>query len=405
MTSEYATIMDLEKKGITGKTILLRVDFNSPMEKGVLLDDTRIKYHAETIQYLASKGAKLVVLAHQGRLGSDDFHNLKPHSEALQKYVTVPVKFVPDVVGETAKNEIKKLASNEVLVLDNVRGLEDETKKISPEEHKNSTIVKELTPLADYYVNDAFAAAHRSQASLVGFCYTLPSVAGLVMDREIKGLSKALNPERPAALIIGGTKIDDSIKVAGNFLERDVVDFILSGGLMTTAIVKLQGIEIGENEKVLEKFGVMEHLEKLKGLLDKYSDKWVMPRDVAINLNGERKEVSLERASEGGIADIGEQTIRAFIEKINQAKTIVMNGPMGIYENETFRKGTTEVFQAVANSSAFTIAGGGHTIAALDLLNLSEKISLVSTGGGSMISFLMGKELPVIKALKEGLKP
>ncbi len=398
MTLPFRVLSEVE---LRGKTCLVRVDLNSPIVNGKIGDDSRIRMHSETLRYMSEHGARIVVLAHQGRPGSDDFTNLSMHAEALKKYVSSPVSFVDDITGEKARSAIKDLNNGEILVLDNIRKHPDELLKKPPEELAKTKLVQELSSIADLYVNDAFAAAHRAQTSLVGFPQVMPSVAGLIMEREVRALTRVQKGERPLALLLGGTKIDDSLDVAKFFIEKGQVDFIMPGGLLSTVIIAAKGFDIGDvNTAVLEKFKV-KHLVGIAAELLETSKAWVNITDVAIDIDGKRAEIPVSdpRISEHQIKDIGTKTAEAFIEAIDKAKTTFINGPMGVYEEEEFRLGTRRVFTGVAESSTFSVAGGGHTLAALSLLGLTDRFSFVSSGGGALIEFIKGKTLPAIEAL------
>jgi phosphoglycerate kinase len=401
---KYLTLDDVNVKD---KVVLVRVDFNSPVDPQTkkVLDDTRIRAHGETtIKELVNKNAKVVVLAHQGRKGDADFIPLKQHAEILSKILARPVKYVDDVFGAKAQDAIKKLKDGEILILENVRTFAGETKEGTPEEHAKTELVKNLAPLADLFVNDAFAAAHRAQASLVGFTALLPSAAGRIMEKELKSLSRVLeNPEKPCIFIIGGAKADDSLEISRYVLDNHVTDAILTGGVVGQVFLAARGVNLGKpNMEFLEKKELMSFIPGIKALLQKYQDKIRMPNNVAVEDNKKRREVTVEMLpTMNPILDIGAKTVNEYVTIITRAKTIVISGPMGVYENPEFSFGTKKVFEAVANSKAFSLAGGGHTIAALQEFGLSNKISYISTAGGALIEFLMGKKLPGVVALEE----
>jgi phosphoglycerate kinase len=245
--SKFLTLDDVKVKG---KVVLVRVDFNSAIDPGTkkILEDARIRAHAETtIRELADKGAKVVILAHQGRKGDPDFIPLRQHSEILGKILKKPVKYVDDLYGEKAKNAIKSLKSGEILVLENVRTFAGETRDGTPEEHGKTELVRNLAPLADLFVNDAFAAAHRAHASIVGFTAALPSVAGRIMERELKSLSKVLeNPEKPCIFILGGAKADDSLEISKYVLDKEIANHVLTGGVVGQVFLAANGIDLGK---------------------------------------------------------------------------------------------------------------------------------------------------------------
>ena len=402
--AKYLTLDDVNVKD---KVVLVRVDFNSPVDPKTkkVLDDTRIRAHGETtIKELAEKGAKVVVLAHQGRKGDPDFIPLKQHAEILGKVLGKPVKYVDDVFGEKAQKAIRELKSGEILVLDNVRNFAGETKEGTPEDHAKTEFVKALTPLADLFVNDAFAAAHRAHVSMVGFTAVLPSVAGRIMERELKSLSKVLeNPEKPCVYVLGGAKADDSLEISKYVLDNKIADYVLTGGVVGQVFLAAKGVDLGKpNMDFLKEKNLMDLLPGIKELMQKYTDKIRTPKDLAAEVNGKRKEISVnDLPMDQPTFDIGPKTIEEYSKLIRSAKSIVVSGPMGVYERKEFAFGTKKIFEEIAKSKAFSLAGGGHTIAALQEFGLSNKISYVSTAGGALIEFLMGKKLPGVVALEK----
>jgi len=400
---EYDTLDDFN---VENKTVLLRVDFNLPLDKKTfeILDTTRIKLVLPTIQELIEKNAKIVILAHQGRQGSWDFISMKKHAKALQELLGKEVKFVEDIYGEKAKNAIKNLENKEILFLDNVRKFPGETEKKSAEEHAQSELVQNLYPLADIFVNDAFAAAHRAQCSLIGFTNVLPSCAGRLMEKELTTLEKIVkNPEKPCIFLFGGAKFSDVIVTIERVLANKTADKVLLTGLPANAFLKAKGYNLGEkNESALLEEGKPEHFEEIKKVLATFSDNIYLPLDFAVSENEQRKEINLnDLPSDYNLFDIGEKTIEKFKEILTTAKTVFLSGPCGVFENLLFRKGTEKIFKFVADSEVFSIVGGGHTVAAVEQLNLREKISHISTGGGSLEKFMMGEKLVVVEALKE----
>jgi phosphoglycerate kinase len=401
--AKYKTLDDFDVKT---KVVLVRVDFNSevdPQTKKVT-SDVRIKAHAEsTLKELAEKGAKTVVLAHQGRKGDPDYTPLKENAEILQKILKCPVKYVDDLFGDKAKSAIKNLKGGEILVLENVRSWDKETKSMSPEDASKTELVLNLAPLADLFVNDAFAAAHRGHVSMVGFTAVLPSAAGRIMERELKSLSKALDkPEKPCVYVMGGAKADDSLEISKFVLGNGIADYVLVGGVTGQLFLAAKGIDIGKgNMDFLAKKELTGLIPGIKALMDQYGDKVVLPVDVALNDNGKRKEVPVSKLpSQDPILDIGKKTVENYSKLIAAAKSIVVSGPMGVYENPEFAYGTKGVFEAIANSKAFSLAGGGNTIAAIAEYGLNSKIGYISTAGGALIEFLMGKKLPGVIALE-----
>jgi len=400
-------ILTLDDIDFKGKTALVRVDFNSPVDPQTkkILDETRIRAHAQTtIKELIDKGAKVVILAHQGRPGDPDFIPMKQHAEILGGILGKPAKYVDDLIGDKARTAIKKLKNGEILVLGNVRTYPDEQKKGTPADHAKTDLVKKLAPSADVFVNDAFSAAHRAHISMVGFTAVLPSVAGRIMERELKALTKVLeNPEKPCVFILGGAKADDSLKISRYVLSNKIADRVLTGGITGHLFLAAKGYDLGKpNTELLEKQGVLNLVPGIKNLMDVYPEGVKTPIDLAIELNGKRKEISVnDLPTENPIFDVGTKTIKEYSRIISRAKSIVVSGPVGVYERPEFLKGTKEILNAIGASRAFSLVGGGHTVAAVEELGLSEKMGYVSTAGGALIEFLMGEKLPGVAALEQ----
>jgi phosphoglycerate kinase len=404
---KFKTLDDFQVKG---KTVLVRVDFNSeidPVTKKVN-SDVRIRAHAEsTIKELSDKGAKVVILAHQGRKGDPDFTPLVQHAEILGNILQRPIKYVDDIYGEKAQAAIKGLKNGEILVLANVRGFDGETKNGTPEQHAKTPLVQNLAPLADLFVNDAFAAAHRGHVSMVGFTAVLPSAAGRIMERELKSLSRALEkPEKPCVYVMGGAKADDSLEISKYVLSNGIADYVLTGGVTGQLFLVASGGNLGKgNMAYLEKKELTQFVPGIKQLIEQFPDKIMVPQDFALDIKGKRKEISVKQLpTEESIMDIGKKTAEAYDKIISKAKSIVVSGPMGVYENKEFNYGTKTVFTAIANSKAFSLAGGGNTIAAIAEYGLTDKISYISTAGGALIEFLMGKKLPGVVALENAVQ-
>jgi phosphoglycerate kinase len=401
---KFLTMDDFDLKE---KTVLLRVDFNSPVDLKTkrILDDTRIRAHAEaTIKELVQKGAKTVILAHQGRPGEADFIPLNQHAELLGKELGKPVKYVDDVCGEMAQNAIRALKSRDVLVLGNVRSIPYEQDKGTPEEHSKTEFVQNLAPLADVFINDAFAAAHRAHVSIVGFTAVLPSAAGRIMERELKALGKVLeSPEKPSVFVIGGAKGDDSLDISRYVLKNNIADHVLTGGVIGHIFLVAKGVDLGKpNMQFLEKKDLMGLVPGIKALMNEHPNAIVVPVDLAMEVDTKRKEITLdELPTNYPILDIGTKTGKKFGDLILKAKTIVVSGPVGVFENPEFTLGSEMVLKAVATSKGFSLVGGGHTVAAVEKLGLADKMSYISTAGGALIEFLMGKQLPGVVALEK----
>jgi len=400
-------ILTMDDYDFRSKTALVRVDFNSPIDPQTkrVLDDTRIRAHADTtIRELCGKGAKVVILAHQGRPGDPDFTPLRQHAEILGKILGRPVKYVDDIFGGRAQKAIKELKDGEILVLENVRTFADEQKKGTPEEHAKSEFVKSLAPLANVFVNDAFAAAHRAHISIVGFTTVLPSVAGRIMERELKALGKVLHaPEKPCVYILGGAKADDSLKISRYVLKNKIADRVLTGGVVGHLFLAAKGVDLGKpNMDFLAKKELMGLVSGISNLMKEYPKMIDVPIDLAVDVEGRRKEMKVkELPTNYMICDIGADTVKSYDDTIREAKSIVISGPMGVFENKEFEFGTRKVFEAIAASRAFSLVGGGHTVAAVEELGLTKKMGYVSTAGGALIEFLMGEQLPGVVALEK----
>ncbi len=400
-------IKTIDDFNFKGKTALVRVDFNSPVDpkSKKILDDTRIRAHGEsTIKELSQKGARVVILAHQGRPGDADFIPLKEHAQLLGKILGKPVKYVDDIFGEKAQKAIKELKNGEILVLDNVRNFADEQKKGTPEEHAKTEMVRKLAPLADVFVSDAFAAAHRAHVSIVGFTAVLPSVAGRIMEREVKALTKVVqNPEKPCIYVLGGAKADDALEISKYVLKNKIADHVLTGGVVGHLFLAAKGIDLGTpNMEFLKKKELTPFISGIKELMNNYPQNIEVPVDLAVEADKKRMEILVNKLpTKYPIYDIGPKTVKNYVAMIKDAKSIVVSGPLGVFENRQFAYGTTKTFEAIASSKAFSLVGGGHSIAAVEELGLAKKMSYVSTAGGALIEFLMGEKLPGVAALEK----
>jgi phosphoglycerate kinase len=405
--AKYKTLDDFEVKN---KTVLVRVDFNSEIDttSKKVTSDVRIRAHAEsTLKELAEKGAKTVVLAHQGRKGDPDYTTLEEHAKILQSLLKCPVKYIDDVFGDEAKAAIKGLQGGEILVLGNVRGWDGETKSGTPDQQSKTALVQNLAPLADLFVSDAFSAAHRGHVSMVGFTAVLPSAAGRIMERELRSLSKALEkPEKPCVYVMGGAKADDSLEISRYVLGNGIADFVLVGGVTSQLFLAAKGVNLGKpTMDFLAQKELTQFIPGIKALIEQFGEKIRVPVDVAINVYGDRREIAIdELPTEFSIFDLGSKTVEIYAKIISGAKSIVVSGPMGVYENPQFSYGTKGVLTAIADSEAFSLAGGGNTIAAIQEYGLTKKIGYISTAGGALIEFLMGKKLPGVVALENAVQ-
>ena len=405
-------INTLDDFDFDSRIILCRLDLNSPYDRksNILRDINRIKVAVPTVKELSGKGAKLVLLAHQGSdLEYYNYISTKLHSEELSKLLGINVEFIDDVCGPAARDAIKKLESGRILLLDNVRYMAEEmtifeTKlKLTPKEQAKTIVVSKLAPLADYYVCDAFAAAHRSQPTLVGFEELLPSAMGRLFEKEYSILSKIMtSPEKPCIFLLGGAKIEDAFLMMPQVLGKGIADKILSAGLLAQVFMIAKGVDIGAPSKeLIYKKKLDAYTGKAKDILSNYRDKIVMPVDYAY-LDKGRVEVNAEDLpAENLISDIGTKTISAYKGEILKAKTVFVNGPPGIFEEPDSELGTKELLSYIAEVDSFSVIGGGDSVAAASKYKLTEEFSYVCTGGGAMIRFLSGEELPVVKALKK----
>jgi len=388
------TIKDID---LSGKTVLVRADFNVPQDASLnITDDTRIKATLPTIKYILENGVKkLILMSHLGRPDGKvvEKYSLKPVATRLQELLGQPVKFLNDCVGDNVKKEIES-AKEKVILLENLR--------FHAEEETNDPVfAKQLASLADIYVNDAFGTAHRAHASTEGVAHYIMAVAGLLIDKEIQYLGNTLkNPLKPFMMILGGAKVSDKIGIIENLLPK--CDAILIGGGMAYTFLKAQGKAIGNSKLEKDKIDLAKSiLEKAK--LSKKSILLPIDNLVVDNISPDaRAEFVGENIPEGKIAvDIGPETISMFENRLRLAKTIVWNGPLGIFEIDAFSKGTEQIAQFISHLNATTIIGGGDTAAAMTKLKLEDKMNHISTGGGASLEFLEGKSLPGIAALSD----
>jgi len=389
--SDKKTIRDID---VRGKRVLVRVDFNVPLDDGRVADDTRIRAALPTIQYLMEQGARVILMSHLGRPKGKVKKELRliPVAERLAELLDRPVAMAVDCVGEEVETAVDRLGPGDVLLLENLR--------FHPGEEANDPeFVSRLASLAELYVNDAFGTAHRAHASTEGVAHRLPAVAGFLMEKELNFLSKALeSPERPFVAILGGAKISDKIGVVDNLLGK--VDALLIGGGMANTFLKAQGYQV--EQSLVEEESVLLARE----LLGKAGRKLVMPVDVVVadrfDAEAQSKIVSVEEVpAEWRILDIGPATVERFAQELHTAKTVVWNGTMGVAEFPRFAAGTQAIIEMLAESQATTIVGGGDTAAAVQQAGLVEKMTHVSTGGGASLELLEGKTLPGVAALAD----
>ena len=405
-------IRTLDDFDVAGKTVLLRVDINSPVDSQTKLikDDTRIKASVPTIRELAEKRAKVVLLAHQADpMDYQNFTSLEEHALLLQQALGLQVQFIDDVVGPAAREAIKSLGEGEILLLENVRIHTEETiifeklLKLTPAEQAKTIVVQKLAPLADIYLCDAFACVHRSEPTLVGFPEVLPSGCGRLFEEEVRVLNKvSKDPARPCLFMLGGAKILDAFKMMETVLENGTADKVLSTGLVADIMLKAAGYDLGkETDALIKDKHLEEFIPVAEKLLKAYPDRVYCPEDVAVLEDGKRAEMDTSALpADSLIVDIGSKTVAEYGQLILEAGTIFMNGPAGIYENEESAFGTKSLWETVAKSSAFSLIGGGDTIAAAKKFKVEGDISYICTAGGGLIMYLSGETLPVMEALR-----
>lgn len=382
---------------VSGKRVFVRVDFNVPLENGVITDDTRIRETVPTIRYLAEQGAKVILASHLGRPKGAVVEEMRltPAAARLSELLGKPVAKADEAVGPAAQAAVDKLQNGDVLLLENVR--------FYPGEEKNDPeLAKQFAALADIYVNDAFGAAHRAHASTEGIARLLPAVSGLLMEKELAVLGKALfNPDRPFTAIVGGAKVKDKIDVINKLLE--IADNVIIGGGLSYTFLKAQGYEIGKSLVDNEK------LDVALGFIEKAKERGVtflMPVDIVVadkfGADANTRIVGIDAipADWEGI-DIGPKTREIYADAIRSSKLVVWNGPMGVFEIEPFSHGTRAVAQACAETAGYTVIGGGDSAAAVEKFGLGDKMDHISTGGGASLEFMEGKALPGVVALND----
>ncbi|MDJ0498629.1 MAG: phosphoglycerate kinase [Acidimicrobiia bacterium] len=407
---DIASIDDFDVKG---KRVLLRVDINSPLDPDTkrISNENRLNKSIPTIADLADAGARLVIIAHQGDIL--DYHNVittEEHAGKLAEKLGRPVDFIDDVAGPAARARIAELQDGEILLLDNIRIYAEEMSsfelavKQTPEEMTQTYMVRHLAPLFDLYVNDAFAAAHRNAPSMVAFQELLPSAGGRLLIREVEMLqSVAVEPARPCVFALGGLKISDAFSMMSQVLSDGTADLVITSGVTGEIMLLAAGHSLGRgSEDFINDRGLESFVPIAKEYLERFPEQILMPTDVVIEEGGGRHELPVSALPvEDLIIDIGEATIAQYEEVLASAQTVFVNGPPGIYEREEGAEGTRRLWNAVAASSGTTVIGGGDTVAsAAAFIDLSE-ISYVSTGGGALVRYLSGTELPLLKAMAQ----
>jgi len=410
-------IPSIDDGDFAGKRVLLRVDINSPIDRdsGRIVNDNRIIKSLPTIRDLLDKGARLAIIAHQG--DTTDYGSLiglQEHASRLSEALGRPVQFVEDVAGPAAVEKILQLTDGEVLLLDNIRYLTEEVStfedsvKQEPADMATCYLVRRLAPVFDCYVNDAFAAAHRNSPSMVAFQELMPAYAGRLLMQELSALQAITeDPARPCVYMLGGSRAGDAFGMIEKVLTDGSADQLLLSGLVGEIFMLADGVDLGETTRsfILAR-GFEPYIGQARKNLDQHRDKIAYASDVAVESNGKRLNIDLAAVSDDMmISDIGDQTIADYSEAIASAKTILVNGPPGIYENELFAKGTQSLWTAVAESDGFSVVGGGDSVTSFTRFVDMSKLNYVSTAGGALIRYLSGIELPLIAAMSSHSKP
>lgn len=405
------TIPTLDDLDVQGRVVLLRVDINSPIDRetGKINDDNRLTMSLPTIADLADAGARVVIIAHQG--DTLDYHNLvslREHAGILSEKLGRPVGFIDDVAGPAARAAILALCDGDILLLENIRILTEEVStfesavKLTPAEMTNTYLVRNLAPLVDIYVNDAFAAAHRNAPSMVAFQELLPSAGGRLLIDEVTALSGvASDPNRPCAFLLGGLKISDAFSMMDKVLADGTADTILTTGITANVMLIAQGVDLGGPttafiyDRSLETF-----IPRAAELLEAYGDRIEVPTDLAYD-DGERREIAVaDLPTDHLLIDVGSETVSAYETVIANAATLFVNGPAGVYESAAGEYGTRSLWEAVAASDGYSVIGGGDTVASARRFVDDDDIGFISTAGGALIRFISGQPLPLLDAME-----
>lgn len=406
-----AGILTLDDFDLCDKMVILRLDINSPIDRqtGQLADDNRIRKSVPTIRELSDAGARVVMLAHQG--DTEDYQNLislTPHAERLSELLAQPVGFLDDIAGPAAIERIKALRSGQLLLLNNVRYLTEEVStfvnfvKLTPEQMAKTRLVRNLSPLADWYVCEALAAAHRSAPSLIGFAEVLPAAGGRLFVDELTALTRVKeSPTPPCVYVLGGARIADAFSMMKQVLSEGTADHVLTSGLTGEVMLLAQGYQLGgPTERLIQDKGLSLFIDRARELLDHYGERILYPVDLAVD-DGGRKEITLEDLPvDHLLVDIGERTISRYIDVIGQAQTLFVNGPAGVYEQPVSVLGTERLWTAIADAPGYSVIGGGDSVAAAARFNVRDRMGYVCTSGGGMVRFLSGQALPVVEALR-----
>jgi phosphoglycerate kinase len=392
-------VLTLDDFDLKGKTVFLRVDMNCPIDPETMeISGTkRIEEAIETIKSL--EDARVVVASHQGRVGNKDYTGMDKHAKVLEKLMGKKIKYVEDIIGIAAQNEIKNLKNGEILLLDNLRLCAEENYEFTPQEAASTIMVSRLSKLFDLCVLDSFPSAHRSHPSIVGFPHVLPACAGRIVEREVRNLDEIMTVAKaPHVIVLGGSKVSDRLEAIKLLIQNGRADHVLLTGLIGNVFMRAQG-------RIRYPLGIKredEVVAKAHALIGEYPDVFSTPVDIAIDKEGDRIEMDVRQLEIGDkIYDLGPKTVEHYSKLIAGAGTVFISGPAGFFEKENFSYGTKELLISVANSMATTIVSGGHLTSALKKYGLAEKIDHISTAGGALVLYLTGEKLPMIKALED----
>ncbi|HJX56877.1 MAG TPA: phosphoglycerate kinase [Methanoregula sp.] len=396
----------IKELGSSGKIVLLRLDLNSPIDPttNLILDDKRFREHIPTIHALSD--SRTVIVTHQSRPGKKDFTTLEAHAEKLGQLLGRPVMYVDSIFGRHAREAVHSLKVGDVMMLENVRFNAEENLTLKPEEAKKTHLVKKLSSMADLFVNDAFGTAHRSQPTIVGLPLVMRSAGGLLMEKEVSTLSRVFSgAPRPVVMVLGGTKVDDSIDVARHVLANGIADQVIVIGVVANVFLIAAGYNIGKpSTQLIAQLKYQPEIEKAKEILTLYRDRVVMPDSVAVRQENRRVEYPVDRIPEDApVLDLGMDSLVSLVQTIKKAGTVVFNGPAGVFEDADFATGTYELLRA-ASKVEFSVVGGGHTAAVIEKMGIERDFTHISTGGGACIEFLTGKKLPAVDALEQSKK-
>jgi phosphoglycerate kinase len=397
-------IRTLDDLVLDGTSVGVRVDINSPLDTaGGLADDARLRAHVDTLAEMLDRGGRVTILAHQGRPGGSEFEPLEAHATRFDELLDAPVMYADATASAGARAAIEALDPGQALLLENTRFYSEEYMEFDPERAAQTHLVDRLAPCFEAFVNDAFAAAHRSQPSLVGFSHRLDAYAGRVMEREIDVLGNIDRTPEPRAYVVGGAKVPDAIRVIRHGIEAGLADEILTAGLVANVFLMADGVDLGEEtaDYILEK-DFWDQIDRAADLLEDHGDHIHLPVDVAVEREGGRVEApvtDLPTEADGDVKDVGSRTVAAYRDRLSEMGTAILNGPAGVFEDPAFQTGTQGLFEAVADTE-YSVVGGGDTARAIRKFDI-DGFDHVSTGGGAALAMLTGQSLPAIQVLHD----